>query len=277
MVLLSMLHTSRFAGGIAEMNTESSIRSNIEIIAHRGASFDAPENTLTAVQLGWRQQADAVEIDVRLTSDGEIVVIHDDTTLRYGGRDKPVGEESLAELRQIDVGLWKGDQWAGERIPTLTEVLETIPDGKRLFVEIKCGDEIVPALSRCVHPRFCPKQVVLIGLHLATMEAVKQALPQFEVCWVFSPTHCREAWTAQDVIARTKSAGLDGLDFGADPRIDEPLLSAVEQAGLSAYVWTVNDVSEAVRLREAGIQGITTDRPSWLRERLADEDSRAEG
>lgn len=140
------------------MKTETSRSARVEIIAHRGASFDAPENTLAAIELAWHQQADAVEIDVRLTADAEIVVIHDETTARHGGRDTPVCEESLTELRQIDVGRWKGSQWAGERIPTLAEVLETVPDGKRLFVEIKCRAEIVAALSRLEHPEFLSRE-----------------------------------------------------------------------------------------------------------------------
>jgi glycerophosphoryl diester phosphodiesterase len=251
------------------MKTESSRSTKVEIIAHRGASFDAPENTLAAVELAWHQQADAVEIDVRLTADAKIVVIHDETTARFGGRDTPICEESLSGLLQIDVGNWKGSQWAGERIPILAEVLETVPDGKRLFVEIKCRDEIVPVLSSLKHPGFCREKIVLIGMHLATMKAVKQALPGFEVCWVFSPKRCQEAWTIEDLITRTTLAGLDGIDLGADSKIDKPMVSGILQARLSVYVWTVKDATEASRLREAGIQGLTTARPAWLRGQLS--------
>jgi len=99
----------------------------VEIIAHRGASHDAPENTLAAVNLAWQQNADAVEIDVHLSRDGQIVVIHDENTRKTAGLNKNVSEQTLAELRRLDVGRWKGRQWAGEKIPVLAEVLGALP------------------------------------------------------------------------------------------------------------------------------------------------------
>jgi len=120
----------------------------MEIIAHRGASHDAPENTLAAVRLAWQQEADAVEVDVQLSKDGKLVVIHDDNTKRSGGFARKVGAQTLDELRRLDVGRWKGKMWSGEKIPTLAAVLATVPDCKRLFVEFKCGDEGIPEFSR---------------------------------------------------------------------------------------------------------------------------------
>ena len=95
----------------------------LEIIAHRGASWDAPENSRAAVELAWRQGADAVEADFRLTRDGRIVAAHDDSLKRVTGVDLRVSEHSLDELRQLDIGGWKGPQWSGERIATLEEML----------------------------------------------------------------------------------------------------------------------------------------------------------
>src|SRR5438128_11840999 len=96
-------------------NRKSQIANLPELIAHRGASHDAPENTLAAVQLAWQQHADAVEVDVRISRDGQLVVIHDDNTLRTGKAARKVSDETLAELRSLDVGRWKGRQWSGER------------------------------------------------------------------------------------------------------------------------------------------------------------------
>ena len=121
---------------------------DVEIIAHRGASYDAPENTLEAVRLAWSQKADAVEVDVFLSKDGEVVLHHDATTKKLSGVDRKVVDQSYAELRQLDVGAWKGDQWYGVRIPKLDDVLATIPEGKRIFIEVKCGPEIIPALAK---------------------------------------------------------------------------------------------------------------------------------
>ena len=81
----------------------------VEIIGHRGASEDAPENTLAAFRLAWTQNADAAETDVYLSKDGEIVVIHDANTRRVGGRNRKVVDQTVAELKQLDIGRWKGE------------------------------------------------------------------------------------------------------------------------------------------------------------------------
>src|SRR5437762_11744744 len=108
-----------------------------EIIAHRGSSFLAPENTLAAVQLGWREGADAAEGDFRLTADGQIVCVHDKTFKRTAGIDRLVAEMTLAEIESLDVGSWKAATFAGERVPTLDQLLDTLPETRRFFVEIK--------------------------------------------------------------------------------------------------------------------------------------------
>src|SRR3954468_15593010 len=120
------------------------------IIAHRGASRDAPENTLAAVRLAWAQHADAVEIDVHLTRDGRLAVIHDPDTQRTTGVPRIVAQSTFAELSELDAGAWKNARFAGEKIPALEDVLAVVPDGKRLFVEIKGGPEVVPELRRCM-------------------------------------------------------------------------------------------------------------------------------
>src|SRR5262245_4724666 len=95
----------------------------VEIVAHRGASYDAPENTLASLKLAWEQKADASEFDVFLSKDGKIVVIHDADTKRTAGVDKKVVSQTLDELRALDVGSWKNAKFKGEKIPTLDEML----------------------------------------------------------------------------------------------------------------------------------------------------------
>lgn len=121
----------------------------VEIVAHRGASAGAPENTLPSFNLGW-ELADADELDVHLSNDGEVVVLHDASTMRTGSFDKSIVEQALAEPKSLDAGAWKAATWAGTRIPTLAEVLALVPEGKRPFIEIKCGVEVAPALESAV-------------------------------------------------------------------------------------------------------------------------------
>lgn len=246
----------------------------MDIIAHRGASHEAPENTLTAVKLGWQQGADAVEIDVQLSRDGRIVVFHDENTRKITGVNGKVNEQTLQELRALDAGKWKGRQWAGEKIPTLQEVLATIPKGKRLFIEIKCGPEIIPPLSQAVKDSgLVPKQTVFIGFALLTMQLLKKTLPDHKVYWVakFKWGWKTGRWLppAAELIRSTHEARLDGLDLGANGPIDARLVEQVHSAGLEVYVWTVDSPAKARKLAQAGVDGITTNRPERLRQKLA--------
>jgi len=245
----------------------------VEIIAHRGASYEAPENTLASVNLGWQQRADAVEVDVHLSKDAEIVVIHDAVTSKVAGVRKRVSDQTLGELKRLDVGRWKGDKWAGETIATLGEVLVTVPAGKRLFVEIKCGSECIPAFQKAV--RGVPEkshQIVVIGFGLETMQRIKQTLPEIEVCWIaeFKRNWKTGQWSPKPalLIEKVVAAGLDGLDLGARGPITRALVQQVKEAKLKLYVWTVDLPGKARRLIEAGVDGITTNRPGWLREEL---------
>src|SRR3954454_21771589 len=106
-----------------------------EIVAHRGESADAPENTLAAFRLAWERNVPAIELDVHLTRDGALIVSHDANTLRTTATPKAIKESTLEELRSLDAGRWKGERWAGERMPTLAEALQTIPEGARCFIE----------------------------------------------------------------------------------------------------------------------------------------------
>jgi len=243
------------------------------IIAHRGASHDAPENTLAAVHLGWAQGADAVEIDVRQSRDGHIVVIHDAHTRRTAGVTRRVQAQTLGELRELDVGRWKHPRYAGESIPTLAEVLETVPHGKRLFVEIKSGPECLPQFVDTLR-RFGknPSQVLPIGFDVTTMKLVKWALPEWEVAWVQGfRRNWRGGWrpTAEKLIEQAKAAGLDALDLGGRGPVNPSFAAKVHAARLKLYIWTVDAPAKARRLAAAGVDGITTNRPGWLRERLA--------
>ncbi len=244
----------------------------MEIIAHRGASADAPENTLAAFNLGWRHQADAGELDTRLSRDGQAVVIHDAGTKRTAGFDKPVAEQTLAELRSLDAGVWKGPQWQGEKIPILAEALATIPDGKRMFIEIKCGPEILPELKRVIHASGkTPGQLPIITFNYEVAKQAKERFPCHEVSLLHDWKADKEAGrplSVNDLITRTQAANLDGVDVKADPALDKAIVQKVQAAGLKFYVWTVDDAETAQRLAAAGVDGITTNRPQWLRELL---------
>jgi glycerophosphoryl diester phosphodiesterase len=240
-----------------------------EIIAHRGASYDAPENTLAAIRLAWRQHADAAELDVHLTKDGQLCVLHDKDTKRVAGVNFLVSGTPFAELRKLDVGSWKDRKFRDERIPSLAEILATVPDKKRVFIEIKCGPECVAELDRVLKASHLkPQQTPVISFHADVVAAVKKARPDLAAYWIVSLKKEKPPSAAQ-VVAKCREINADGVDLSACPALDEAYADVIKMAGLPLYVWTVNDVNEARRMLRLGAVGITTDRPGWLREQLA--------
>lgn len=243
----------------------------VEIVGHRGASFDAPENTAAAIKLAWEQKADAAEFDVYLTKDGKLVVIHDATTKRTTGTDLKVADATLEELRKLDAGKWKGEKFAGEKLPTLDEVLATVPVGKRVFIEIKCGPEAVPEMDRVIKAsKLKPEQTCVISFNADVVAASKKTRPDLQALWIVSLNTKGKPKTAEELIAKAKAVKADGLDLSATPAVlDKAFGDKVKAAGLKFYVWTVDDAELAKKMIAAGAESITTNRPGWLREQLA--------
>ncbi len=240
---------------------------HVKVIAHRGASHLAPENTLASVELAWQLGADAVEVDVHLTRDGRIVAIHDATTDRTAGTHLEVAATHSRHLRRLDVGRRKHLGFAGEAIPFLEEVLETVPPGRQLFIEVKCGPEILPRLDRMIARSGKRAQVEVIGFDLHTMKTAKAIMPDVAAHWLCD----KRLWTPYSrlLAEKARAHGLDGLDVHWSG-ITRRFISAVREAGLKLYTWTVDGPADAVRLRAMGVDGITTNRPGWLRGRIHD-------
>ena len=243
------------------------------IVAHRGASHDAPENTLAAFRLAWEQEADAIEGDFYLTADEKIVCIHDRTTKRVapGQPELTVAKATLKELLQLDVGLWKGKSFRGERIPTLEDVLAIVQPGKQLFVEIKCGPEIVPPLKKQLTASgLDDQQIVIIAFNAGVVQACRRSMPQYKCNWLtgYKRNNANTGWkpTRQNVISSLKKTGASGLGTqDNDDVIDRSFVESVRKAGCEFHVWTVNSLDSARHFVSLGIDSITTDRPALIR------------
>ncbi len=242
------------------------------IVAHRGLSYTAPENTLVSVNLAWNTVADIVEIDVRLTKDNKIVVIHDATTLRTTGVDLKVAETDYETLAKLDAGKFKNEKFSGEKIPLLEEVIKTIPKGKKLFVEIKCGTEILPFLKEVFVKSGKLDQLIVIGFDFNLMVEVKHLLPTIPVYWlVFTKRGKKHGTWVQHgtkLITKAKENGLDGVNiFRAG--VTKKFVDTAHKKGLVVSIWTVNSVKKATRLYKLGVDSITTDRSDWLPAKLS--------
>lgn len=251
----------------------------VEIVAHRGASHDAPENTMAAHHLAWKQKADAVETDIWLTKDGKIIVSHDKNAKRTAGRDALVTELTQAELRTLDAGKWKDPKFAGEKLPTLDEQLATIPAGKKVFVEIKDGPHLVPELKRTLErTKQSSKTITIISFNYESLKKCRELLPDYKTQYLMGyrapdakkapAPNAKKQPTLDEVIAEARAAKLTGLDLQHTWPLTKDDAKKIKAAGLELHVWTVDDVAIAKRWIELGVDSITTNRPGWLREQL---------
>jgi glycerophosphoryl diester phosphodiesterase len=236
------------------------------VIGHRGASREAPENTLAAFRLAFEQGADGIESDFRLTSDGEIACLHDDSTGRTAGADLRVEESSWRELRRLEVGGWKGEKWRGEPMPSLGEALAFLPPGKRLFIELKSGPAIIAPLAAALAGAGGePEQIRLLSFSEELILALKERLPLYRACWL-TDYRWRGSWhpSPQQVLETLRRCRADGLASRSREVLDAGFVAALRGECREIHVWTVDSGAQACRLAALGVDSVMTNRPGWI-------------
>ncbi len=242
------------------------------VISHRGESSEAPENTLSAINLAWTSGADGVEIDVHLTSDNQIVVIHNSRTKSIFGKRLRIKSSTLQKLQSLYIGRTIGSKYFSERIPTLNEVLLSVPPGKYIFIEIKCGLEIIPHLFQVLkHTHLSMEPIKIIGFGFHKMTEIKKNFPEYEVFLnrrislgnVFSR---RSYW--QNLIIKLKQSSLDGLNLSYTNSFNIKLVEMFKKNNLEIFIWTVNNPKKALRLISLGVDGFMSDRSGWIRKEV---------
>lgn len=226
------------------------------LVAHRGASHDYPENTLRAFHHAWDLGVEAVELDAHVSRDGYAVVIHDASTKRTGNRDRAVAAQTLAELRELDVGM-------GERIPTLADAVATLPPGRTLFVEIKTSAASAPAIARAIGSR---AGIALQGFDPAALAALSAALPAAPAYWTVDPPVENDQPLPYPlaVVDEAKRRGFAGLAL-FHGSVSPAFLAAARDAGLLVDVWTVNDAGSLQEwMARDDVRWIETDRPDLV-------------
>ena len=233
------------------------------LIAHRGASADAPENTIAAFELALQQGADGLELDVHLSADGHPVVIHDFTLERTTDGVGPVNALSVRELKRLDAGGWRDRRFQGQRVQTLQEVLERFRDRARFWLDLKGGPALYPGLEERVVSTIeiydVLDRVLVQSFDPAAIGEVRTLNREIRVGVV----------TARDPLDRTLlRPGMADAICPALAMCSEPLIRDVRGAGLDCYAWTVNEPAQVDRLVGWGVSGIITDRPGATRARL---------
>lgn len=256
---VTFLLVAAFFGGV------SSVSAQVVYIAHRGASFSAPENTLAAEKKAFKLDADAVECDIQLSKDKKLMVIHDSNTKRTAGQEMKVSETDSKELRKLDVGSFKDPIYKGEKIPFLEELIKNIPNGKKLVIELKSKTETVPYLKEVVEKSGKVEQLMFIAFDYATIVEVKNTFPENKCYWL-----CGNRGTLISKIEDVAGHRLDGVDLNSSI-IDEELVSQLKNLDLDIVAYTIDDPVEAKRLIDLGVTKITTNRPAWLKSELAKE------
>lgn len=254
------------------------------IVAHRGASFDAPENTLAAFELAFEQGADGVEGDFYLSSDGEIVCCHDKDTQRTAGVKHVISQTPLKVLRSLDVGSWKNEKFRGERMPTFAEVADAIPAGKKFIIELKTGPEIVaPLKDALAKTDLEDEQILIICFNEQTIAECKRLLPDLKCHWLTDYKQdaktCEWKPSLAEVLATLERSHADGLGTQAEMKhVDAEFLESLcEEGHCEFHVWTVDKPKVARFYRELKPWGITTNRPGWLRKKLESQPLEAVG
>jgi glycerophosphoryl diester phosphodiesterase len=244
-----------------------------QIVAHRGlSSAAAPENTIAAFRAAWAEGADAIENDWRLTRDGRVVCLHDEVVDRTTTGKGAVSTLLFDEVRALDAGLWKGEKWRGQKVPTLAEMLATVPPGKRAFIHVKVGPEIIPALKREILAAGTPPdRIAIIAFSEKVIAAAKREMPQIKAYWLLSFERIDNKWSPSDleVLRRVQAMGADGLNveftYPTSAIVTRQLSQKLADAGLELLVWTIDDPNLARRAQSIGVRAITTNTPGPLR------------
>lgn len=237
------------------------------VIAHRGFSAAAPENTVAAVRAAIEIRADMVEIDVTLTADGRVVVIHDETLDRTTDGSGEVSRFTFAELRNLDAGSWFDPKYRDERIPTLDEVLIEVKSRILLNVEIKSEAVergIVGEVARTVRRHQMVDQVVVSSFSPDALKEMHAVAPEILTAVLYNATYHE----GRDPVEIVNEVGAAVFNIKRQ-RLTKKMLGRCEEHGIPVGVYTVNTPRRLRRLIKKGVAGIFSDHPNRLIEILA--------
>lgn len=225
------------------------------IVAHRGNSSVAPENTLAAIQSAIDVGADMVEIDVYPTKDGEIVLLHDGTLDRTTNGTGSVSNYTLAELKELDAGSWKSLRYRGEKIPTLREALELAKDKIRVVIELKTTGQERKVLE-IIDELGMRDQVAIISFHTTAVRTFRQIAPDIPAAILIGSA---SSYAQIENIAKQANTTILDLSYSL---IDKDSAVYFIERGYSLWAWTVNNEAVMERMAECGVVVLTTDEPA---------------
>jgi glycerophosphoryl diester phosphodiesterase len=245
------------------------VRTRPLVVAHRGFSWIAPENTLASYRKAIEVGADMAECDVYLTTDKVPVLMHDGTLTRTTGARGRLRDLTLEQARKLDAGKWKGPQYAGERIPTLAEALQLVKGKLRFVIEIKEEGIAAEVLKTIRASEIAPQDLMIFSFYSKAVEDMARLEPLLPTTWlVDNPGTDAAAWRKTLAEALRIRASAIGTSV---PHVDPGFVRLAHECGLNVFVWTADEPEEMAFLRRIGVDAIITDRPDVLLEMLKSE------
>ncbi|WP_040392644.1 glycerophosphodiester phosphodiesterase [Effusibacillus pohliae] len=232
------------------------------IIAHRGASVDAPENTLAAFKLAIEQGAQGVEFDVHLTSDKKLCVIHDHTLERTTNLTGPVFAKTMNELQNADAGSWKHPRFRGEKVPEMEEVLSLYTEGTFVNLEIKNGPIFYEGIAKIVSEKILPwknnLRFLISSFDHKVLEEVYRADPTLPLGILFEAR-------LYNLLSYIRSLPFPVYSCNVWHHYVTPaFVDALHREGIAVYTYTVDKMEDVERMASAGVDGIITNVPGTL-------------
>jgi glycerophosphoryl diester phosphodiesterase len=239
----------QFAGSVR-------LQDDVQVIAHRGSSEKAPENTLAAIRQAIDDGAEWVEIDVQETADGEVVVFHDSDFMKLAGQPLKIWQATKQDLQTLDIGSWFDPSFRDERVPTLAEALRLCRGKIRVLIELKYYGHDVALEQRVadvVEAAGMEAEIELMSLKAAAITKMKNLRPDWKVGWLMSVTAGSLAASEADFLAANASF------------VDRAFIRAAHRRGQQVRVWTVNDPVSMSNMIGRGVDGLITDLPDVAR------------
>jgi glycerophosphoryl diester phosphodiesterase len=232
----------------------------IMVIGHRGAAGEAPENTLTSFQLAVEQGADAIELDIHLSKDGEIIVCHDASIERTTNGLGLIKNLTAAEIKRFDAGAWFSPRFSGQTIPLLTEVLDLVPEHIWINIEIKSDyqGQTVLKLVELLRIRKRLDKIVISSFDHDCLKRLKTLEPRTKIGLLYGNA-------ISNPVAYVKSLGVEVYSLHPSFKLIQRMnMQQIQAAGLQIYPYTINKEKDYSSMIQSGVSGIITDFPAKL-------------
>jgi glycerophosphoryl diester phosphodiesterase len=241
--------------GTVALIDEDLLSDHVEITAHRGSSRRAPENTLSAVRAAIEDGADYAEIDVQETADGVVVVLHDSDLMRMTGVNQKIWEIEFAALRKLDVGSWFSEEFKGEKVPTLDEVIALAGDAIKLNIELKFNghdEELVERTLAIIRDKDFESRSVVTTLDRQGALEAKRQNPASKVGYIL-----------YQVVGDISNLDVDFFSVNRN-LVRGDFIASMHAREKDVHVWTVNTREDLSRMIDLGVDNIITDEPALL-------------